>query len=161
MIHSFPKKHIFAAAFIGTLLIIVLALSPSTNVNATRIPIDIELLNNSTPTKAETSQTKLQPDLSVDPKAISPTDNTSAENWATFSIKSGDTLSDLFLKAGLNDKIMYRVLYDHPDNKTLTRIFPGEKIAFLTTDNHDVEKIKLVSSPVESVLYTKNDNGKF
>lgn len=152
MIHAFPKKHIVAAAFIGTLLIIVLALSPSSKVNATRIPIEIAL-----PT-IDTSQTT-SPLMQQSQETSS--EIPQSQNWDSFNIKSGDTLSDLFVKAGLNDKLMYEVIYSHPDNKQLTRIFPGEQIAFSSNEKDELEQIKLVRSPTESVLFTKGDNGKY
>ena len=161
MNHSFPKQHIFAAALIGTLLIFILALSPSTNVNATRIPIQIELPSNGVTDAQEMSPAQLQLHESASSKTITTIDPLKTENWNTFRIKSGDTLSDLFLKAGFNDKVMYSVLYDHPENKTLTRIFPGEEIAFLVTESNEIDRLKLVRSPIESVLFTKNENGKF
>jgi murein DD-endopeptidase MepM/ murein hydrolase activator NlpD len=158
--HSFPKKHIFAAAFVGTLLIFVLALSPSTNVNATRIPIQIELPINDTLNTTEPEQIEQQLNQTNISGTIPASEATKPENWNTFTIKSGDTLSDIFLKAGFNDKIMYKVLYSHPDNKQLTRIFPGEKIAFLSDENNQVNKIKLIRSPIESVLFTKDINSE-
>jgi murein DD-endopeptidase MepM/ murein hydrolase activator NlpD len=157
--HAFPKKHIVAAAFIGTLLVIVLALSPSSNVNATRIPIEITLPteNNTSPSLSEPTQ---QSEVTTN-KSLTIIDKSKNENWHSFNIKSGDTLSDLFMKAGFNDKQMYKVIYSHSDNKQLTRIFPGEQIAFLSDDKNELEKIKLVRSPVESSLFTRNDSGKF
>jgi murein DD-endopeptidase MepM/ murein hydrolase activator NlpD len=157
--HAFPKKHIVAAAFIGTLLVIVLALSPSSNVNATRIPIEITLPteNNTSPSLSEPTQ---QSEVTTN-KSLTIIDKSKSENWHSFNIKSGDTLSDLFMKAGFNDKQMYKVIYSHSDNKQLTRIFPGEQIAFLSDDKNELEKIKLVRSPVESSLFTRNDSGKF
>tara|TARA_R110001592_G_scaffold81050_3_gene240853 strand:- start:3429 stop:4763 length:1335 start_codon:yes stop_codon:yes gene_type:complete len=159
LIYAFPKKHIFAAAFIGTLLIFALALSPSSKVNATRIPIEIALpsINDANPSLSQPVQ---RSELTSD-EASSFTNSSKSENWNSFSIKSGDTLSDLFIKAGFNDKQMYQVLYSHKDNKQLTRIFPGEEIAFLSNSNNELEKIKLVRSPVESALFSKNDDGKF
>jgi murein DD-endopeptidase MepM/ murein hydrolase activator NlpD len=157
--HAFPKKHIVAAAFIGTLLVIALALSPSSNVNATRIPIEITLptANNTDPSLSQPTQ---QSEVTTDES--SPIyDNSKIENWNSFNIKSGDTLSDLFIKAGFNDKLMYQVLYSHSDNKKLTSIFPGEQIAFLSNEKNQLEKIKLVRSPTESSLFTRIDSGKF
>lgn len=158
LIHAFPKKHIFAAAFIGTLIIFVLSLSPSSNVNATRIPLEIAL---PTVDSVSTAQNLSQHSNLKDNNTPSISSSLKTENWKTFDIKSGDTLSDLFIKAGLNDKIMYDVLYSHPDNKQLTRIFPGEQIAFLSSDKEELEKLKLIRSPIESTLFTKDDNGKF
>ena len=152
MNHTFPKKHIFAAAFIGTLLIFILALSPSSNVSAKRTPIQIEL-------PFETQDNKISP--LEDQESAANINDRQEENWQLFKIQSGDTLSELFFKAGLNDKIMYSVLSNNKENKILTRIFPGETIGFLIDIDNELEKIKLIRSPVESVLLAKNEAGEF
>lgn len=157
MIHAFPKKHIAAAAFIGTLLVFVLALSPSSNVNATRIPLEIELPSQNT-SELNLSQ-KLQ---NQNPEYVSEieTQENIQENWHSFTIKSGDTLSELFAKAGLNDKIMYEVLFSKKENKLLSKIYPGEEISFLLEEDK-LSKIKLTRSPIESLLFSKDLQGKF
>lgn len=154
MIYAFPKQHIFAAAFIGTLLILILALSPSSNVNAKRTPIQIQLPSSADSITLEKAQEK--------PTSITENKETlETENWQLFQIKSGDTLSDLFLKAGFNDKTMYSVLFDNKENKLLTRIFPGERIGFLSNDHNELEKIKLIRSPIKSIILAKNESEKF
>lgn len=154
MIHAFPKKHIFAAAFIGIFLVFILALSPSTNVNAKRTPIQIELPDTTSAITAVSTQ-------AVDSRSTQESLKVEPENWQTYKIKSGDTLSILFAKAGFNDKVMYKVLFDNKANKLLTRIFPGEKIAFLKNDDDTLKSVKLIRSAVESVLLSKDETDKF
>lgn len=156
MIHAFPKQHIVAAAFIGTLLIFILALSPSTEVNATRIPIQIELPSESKSTDTISDIAA----LNETPEKKAKTHEQTTENWQTFKIKSGDTLSNLFSKAGYNDKIMYDVLFSAKENKVLSKIYPGEHISFLN-EQDQLKSVKLIRSPLEALLFSKNDQDKY
>jgi murein DD-endopeptidase MepM/ murein hydrolase activator NlpD len=83
------------------------------------------------------------------------------ENWQTITIKNGHSLSTIFSLAGYNDKTMYSVLGKNKQNKSLTRIFPGEKLAFLQNSEDKLSKVKLIRSPLESILYTKTETGIF
>lgn len=165
MIHSFPKKHFFAAAFLSALLIFTLALSPSSNVNATRIPIELEFspkdnLQGSYPSESDS----LMNDINIEELNNTNTSfhsESAHEKWLTYTIKPGNTLSELFLKAGLNDRIMYEVLKNKAHAKELTRIFPGEQIAFLLTEDKAFSKVKLIRDPIQSVIVSKDEQGQF
>lgn len=146
-----------AASITGAAMTLVLALSPSSNVNATRTSIDIEL--NTKEPKAADSIRALEtvPALQETSKAK----EVKVENWQTFEIKSGNTLSTLFSKAGYNDKIMYSVIHSSKEAKQLANIYPGEKIAFLNDDNQKLSQIKLVRSPLKSIIFKKNEKDAF
>jgi len=166
LIKSFPKRHFFAAAFLSALLVFTLALSPSSNVNATRIPIELEFTAkdsgaNNYPVESEAliESSRIQQineniNANFNPEITS-------DKWLTFTIKSGNTLSELFLKAGLNDKIMYEVLKNKAHAKELTRIFPGEQIAFLLNEDNSFNKVKLIRNPIQSVIVSRDEQGKF
>lgn len=165
MIHPYPKTHILAASFIGVVLTLVLTLSPSSHVNATRTSTPIELdsshptllseLNQLDKQTLSTASSTLTPDQieTPTPKVI--------ENWQSISVKDGHSLSSIFSLAGFNDKIMYSVLGNKKQNKSLSQIFPGETISFLQNENDELSKIKLTRSPLKSILYTKAENGTF
>ena len=163
MIRTFPRKHMLAAGITGVVTILLLVLSPSGKVNANRtsIPLDLtapipsisDSINASlSPTKqAQNQQTSKSPQ---DHKVIK-------QNWATFKIKTGNTLSSLFSKAGYNDKIMYSVINSTKGAKSLSNIFPGEQIAFLRNESNQLSKIKLIRSPLESIVFHKTPKGTF
>jgi len=150
---AYPKKHMLAAISIGAVLTLVLLISPSSKVNANRtsIPVVLDTLKLEPNKLSEITEAPNEVEQAVLP----------VENWDTFTVKSGDTLSSLFSKAGFNDKSMYQVLGSGNKNKELTRIFPGEKIAFLSDDTEALTKIKLIRSKLESVLLEKNEAGTF
>jgi murein DD-endopeptidase MepM/ murein hydrolase activator NlpD len=165
LIQSFPKRHFFAAAFISALLVFTLALSPSSNVNATRIPIELEFTTNDTEQdsyskEAETFTDNAYIEVSTENAHRSDAEDLS-DKWLTFTIKPGNTLSELFLKAGLNDRIMYEALKHKEHAKELSKIFPGEQIAFLLNEDNSFQKVKLIRNPIQSVIVSKDEHGNF
>lgn len=160
MIKAFPKKHMIAASLTGVAMTLVLALSPSGNVNATRTSIPIDL-DNATPSAIDSIKALEQTQHNAT-QSISAVDSTkTVENWQSFTIKTGDTLSTLFKKAGYNDKIMYTVINSSKAAKQLANIYPKQEIAFLNDENEELSQIKLVRSPLESVLFKKNKDNNY
>ncbi|MCP5162467.1 MAG: peptidoglycan DD-metalloendopeptidase family protein [Hahellaceae bacterium] len=98
-----------------------------------------------------------QPSLAPESSDSDIADN---ESWAQFEVKNGDTLSAMFAKAGFDNTLMYEVLNASKQNKDLTNLYVGEKIAFLSKDG-SLEKIKLERSLLESFVVYKNATGKF
>ena len=149
MVHAFPKTHMLAAGTVGALLTLVLLISPSSKVNANRsTTVQLEISDAPSSSFAEISKEIAE--------EAPPT-----ENWHTFTVQEGDTLSRLFAQAGYNDATMYAVLGAGNKNKELTRIYPGETIAFLNDDSESLLRIRLDRSPIESVFLDREDSGSF
>ena len=149
-----------AAITIGIFLTLFLALSPSTPVSASRTTIELDLTN------PDPSLSELVKQGPVDTTTTEVANTTlepaeAVENWQAFKIKSGDTLSTLFSRAGYNDKIMYEVLGSNLKKHALTRIFPGETLSFLNDEHGTLTKVKLQRSPLEHFIFARNDAGKF
>ncbi|WP_068473834.1 MULTISPECIES: OapA family protein [unclassified Oleiphilus] len=151
MFHAFPKTHVLAAGTVGVLITLILLISPSSKVNATKnTTIAIDIPKEATINSAELA-TPQDHELQIEP----------LENWQTFSVNEGDTLSKLFALGGYNDATMYKVLGAGKQNKELTRIFPGEKIAFLNDDANQLSRIKLSRSLTETVFLDRQQDGSF
>ncbi|MFT7373751.1 MAG: murein DD-endopeptidase MepM/ murein hydrolase activator NlpD [Oleiphilaceae bacterium] len=144
---------------------LVLTLSPSSNVNATRTSIPIELGTPQPSLLNEINQLEeKEVAKEINKLALNPLDIKKpqlSENWQTITIKDGHSLSTVFSLAGFNDKTMYSVLGRKKQNKSLSRIFPGEKLAFLQDNEDELSKVKLIRSPLKSILYTKTEAGTF
>ncbi|TNC79839.1 MAG: peptidase M23 [Oleiphilus sp.] len=143
----------FAAISIGAALTLLLLISPSSKVNAnkTSVPLVLDTIES----------------VTIPPETVQATNEqtssaplTEQEHWDTFTVNSGDTLSHLFAQAGFNDKTMYQVLGKGNKNKELTRIYPGEKIAF-SSDEATLKKVKLIRSPLESYVFSANESGDY
>ena len=138
-----------AAGTVGALLTLVLLISPSSKVNANRsTTVQLEISDTPSSSFAEISK-----EIAVETPPV--------ENWHTFTVREGDTLSKLFAQAGYNDTTMYAVLGSGNKNKELTRIYPGETIAFLNDDSDTLSRIRLDRSPIESVFLDREDSGSF
>ena len=152
MVHAFPKTHMLAAGTVGALLTLVLLISPSSKVNANR-STSIQLEINDVPS---TSLSDISEEVKAPPEPVKP-----IENWHSFTVQEGDTLSKLFSQAGYNDSTMYAVLGAGNKNKELTRIYPGETIAFLNDESEQLTRIRLDRSPIESVYLNRQADSSF
>lgn len=171
MTKQFPKTHLFAAGSLSLAVTIALLLSPSSEVEANRIsiPLQIESANSAqAPLALDTPTTELEIDSTptsvteaIDVTEIQNNESTIVEQWDSFPVKKGDTLSTLFKKAGFNDGIMYRVIAGDKSNKELANIYPGETLSFLKDDDNKLTKIKLQRTRLESFLLTAQENGNF
>ena len=153
LLKTFPKTHMLAAGTVGVLLTLILLISPSSKVNANKsTTVQLEISELANPLSGQITNIELQEaELVIQP----------IEDWRSFMVQQGDTLSKLFAKAGFNDATMYRVLGKGNKNKELTRIFPGETLSFLSDDNEELEQIRLERSPLESVYLKRKEDNSF
>jgi len=79
--------------------------------------------------------------------------------WKTISVKSGDTLSEMFQRAGLGTKDIYSLLHSSKQAQALATLKPGQQLAFLIGEDKQLQKLKLVKSPLENIEFVKNPNG--
>ena len=82
-----------------------------------------------------------------------------AGEWKSYQIKSGDTLSVLFKRAGFSAQELMKVL-DADKEKNLRKIFPGNTIEFNSLDGQ-LNKVKLKRNLLESTLVSRNSDGSF
>ncbi len=168
MTREFPKTHLFAAGSLSLAVAVMLLLSPSSEVEANRISIPLQitdesLTKNNSVKKLETHQATTESHTQTPATSTTPANIEAASaQWDNFEVKKGDTLSTLFKKAGLNDRVMYQVIAGHKSNKQLANIYPGEKLSFLRRDDtNEVSQIKLQRSQLKSLVLSRGDNGKF
>ena len=134
---GFPRQHLVAAGACACALILGLVLWPTSEVEATRKAIPVEL-----PLAAPT-------EIPEEPQA------SAAENWVDVQVKPGDNLSLLFARAGLTDSDVYHIVKKAPEGKSLTRLYPGENIGFLFDDQGWLMGLKRVKSPLETIYYRR------
>src|SRR5690554_1604946 len=80
-------------------------------------------------------------------------------NWKEFDIKSGETLSSLFKKAGFNDGVMLSVIHGDGEADKLQRLYAGEHIRFGIDDEGSLAAIELQRSLLETLKIEKTDSG--
>jgi len=163
VLKMFPKTHITIAAAATVVVSAAILMSPSSDVEAKRMSYALDLeqsgaseIISQKPQQARAASLSVAvaaDQTEVVPKAPS---LVSAEpkprlSWQTFNIKSGDTLSSLFNKAGFNDGIMLSVIHGEGEADKLQRLYAGETIRFATDNEGELAAIELQRSLLESL----------
>lgn len=165
---SYPKRHLFAASGIAALLCLTLLVYPSREVEAKKTFINIELeeqsfnkVTKSIPNdKEQLSDTNslaqsAAPVITVEPEAA-------FEFEKILTVNSGDTLSSLFVKAGLDNNLLHSILSTNKEAKRFTHIKAGQKVTFEFDDNKVLQTLSSKISPLETLyLEKKPDTDRF
>ncbi|UTF59401.1 peptidoglycan DD-metalloendopeptidase family protein [Gilvimarinus sp. DA14] len=77
----------------------------------------------------------------------------------SFTVRSGDSLSTLFKRAGLNDRDVYQLTSTCKEAKSLTRIMPGHELVFYMTPDGELEKLSHIPNKLNSTHFEKDDKG--
>jgi len=80
-------------------------------------------------------------------------------SWHSETVKSGDNLSKIFRRAGLNDADIYELISTCKDAKVLRKIFPGQTLAF-HIENEELIELRYQVDQLTSRHYSR-DSKKF
>ncbi|PXX89006.1 peptidase M23 [Marinobacter vulgaris] len=181
MLKKFPKAHITIAAATTIVVATAILMSPSADVEANRMTYALDLdegtvsKSDKQPTQpAKQAKVSKEPTPDADiamvtveakpPEALQ-TAATVAEvrepelQWQEYKIRSGDTLSRLFNKAGFNDGIMLSVIHGEGEADKLQRLYAGETISFATDDAGELAAVDLQRNLLETLRVEKTENG--
>ncbi len=78
--------------------------------------------------------------------------------WRDQIVKSGDTLSAIFKRAGFDNGEVFEVLNSSAQGKALARIFPGQTIAFQSDDAGNLIGVRHTRSALETATYRRSDD---
>ncbi|SHK01493.1 Murein DD-endopeptidase MepM and murein hydrolase activator NlpD, contain LysM domain [Marinobacter antarcticus] len=169
MLKMFPKIHITIAAAATVAVTAAILMSPSADVEAKRMSYALDLEQGGA---SEIISQKPQPARSVFPDQAVTADQTEVASktqnpvspepglrldWQTFDIKSGDTLSSLFKKAGFNDGIMLSVIHGEGEADKLQRLYAGETIRFATGNEGELAGVELKRSLLETLKIERQE----
>ncbi|OZB20685.1 MAG: peptidase M23 [Marinobacter sp. 34-60-7] len=172
MLKTFPKTHITIAAAVTVAVTAAVLMSPSSDVEAKRMSYTIDLeQGGATPTPPQV--TGDLPETSSDTTSISAAQAPNTEtveiqnaepaepklSWKTFEIRSGDTLSSLFKKAGFNDGVMLSVINGEGEAEKLQRLYAGEEIRFGLDAEGNLSAVELQRSRLETLKIEKTETG--
>jgi murein DD-endopeptidase MepM/ murein hydrolase activator NlpD len=119
---SWRRRHWVAAAVACTAVVVVGTVVPSGGANATR--------------QADTPIVTLElPVPQLDPGVIAAEDAGNPayaedESWTVVSVRSGQTVADIFQKNGISPAILQKLLDDAANASALRNIHPGDEFAF-------------------------------
>ncbi len=146
---NFPKQHlllIVALALVLGALGALLGLTPG-SVEANKAPdktiIPIAIAATPAPT--------IEPEPTLVPEPVI--------TWSDFKVKSGDNLSRVFQRAGLNDAAVFHIVKKADNGSALTKIFPGQRLGFQLDAQGGLVALRYQKSALETVIYERTENG--
>lgn len=162
-------RHLLAVGVLMVVVAIATSLAPSGGVEANRAENDgfsfmsgydplTELVV--TPRMPAFEYPSTGPALASSTSITQPADTlATGPEWAEQRVRSGDNLSLIFRRAGFSSADVYSVVNAAPEGKALSRIYPGQTIAFEAANDGRLEAVKHILSPLESVIYRRTGEG--
>lgn len=139
------KHHLLLASLIGLGLIITLV--SSQNVSAKRINVPLDLSLESSPLSPLPEDDTQWPQLT--------------DNWHSYKVKRGETLSVLFSRAKLSNNDLYSLIHSPDLTTNLARLMPGQQLHFLLDDSGKLKTARFDHSMTKMSLFERQENGQF
>lgn len=170
---QFPKGHLAVASTLAVGLCLALALFPSEQAEATR-QIQTYVDFKPTPEASHSITALIDTGLANTPLALpqeaiadqsAPLSSSANTEPATttktqeFTVKSGDSLSIIFQRAGLSDRDIYELFSASADAKALRRIMPGEVMAFSLNNDKKLNELTYIKNQLTSLQFTRTEKG--
>ena len=154
--HPYLRWTVFAMA--SVVLGVVLAKTSSNSLTSDNLPSFKEVK----PSKDEIARLSFEltlPELQAKQKILDELNHESVKQWQEFTVKSGDSLSRLFKRAGLTSQQLDEVMKSGEAAKKLTKIFPKDVIRVLTDDSGELQALRYEIDP-ESYLLVEREYGQ-
>ncbi|WP_457932260.1 peptidoglycan DD-metalloendopeptidase family protein [Pseudomonas aeruginosa] len=181
----YPKSHLLAASGVAALLSLALLVFPSSEVEAKRTTLNLELESNTDRLLQEkddllpqsvtnssdegtpfaqvegasdvntAEQDSDKPGASVADADTKPVD----PEWKTITVASGDTLSTVFTKAGLSTSAMHDMLASSKDAKRFTHLKVGQEVKLKLDPKGELQALRVKQSELETIGLDKTDKG--
>jgi murein DD-endopeptidase MepM/ murein hydrolase activator NlpD len=178
----YPKTHLLAASGIAALLSLALLVFPSSDVEAKKTTLSLELespaeqltqdqdaadaaqatnepvaspfaqIENTDDSTAQTADAAPAPAPTVEEKDKAP-------GHREVVVAKGDTLSTLFEKVGLPGTSVHEVLASDKQAKQFTQLKRGQKLEFELSPEGQLTSLHSKVSDVETITLTRNDKG--
>lgn len=163
VLEQIPQGHLIAVGALVLSLAIILALTPESEITTNTEEV-VATENIQTPDQNITSTQIELPNVDfmfavADGKEKPSAKEPAQPTWQEVTIKSGDNLSSVFARAGLNDRDLYDLVDENKSAKDLRSIIPGQKVAFLIDNQGKLQELKYVKNSLESLVFTRNADG--
>ncbi|MCF6762758.1 peptidoglycan DD-metalloendopeptidase family protein [Pseudomonas fragi] len=172
----YPKTHLLAASGIAALLSLALLVFPSSEVEAKRTTLNLEL---ETPAEQltqdqdaadlvqATNEANPSPFAQIEQQDSAPVETAKVEAPAPAApthreviVSKGDTLSTLFQKVGLPATSVHEVLASDKQAKQFSQLKHGQKLEFeMSPDGLQLNKLHSQVSDLETITLNKNAKG--
>lgn len=158
----YPKDHLYLAGGLVALFLLLLVI-PGTDEKGATVTSQTQIaipVTTSNPEESEATyeisdfvvQAEEQSELLAD-SIVPPSD------WQNVEVKSGDSLSAIFMRVGLTDQDVYRVLNSSDEASVLDRLYPGYQLDFMIPEQGELEQLRVLKSPLEGFLFTRSETG--
>ena len=152
----FPRGHLFLASGLATVLLVAtMATHSEKNPERSAQTIALQLQ----PSKSFSSTIDIQEET-AETEATENIENliVPESSWHTEVVKSGDSLSFLFNRAGLSDLSLYKFLNGNENAAALKRIYPGQKVEFNIIEG-ELVGLKFQKNRLKYIEFTKTEKG--
>lgn len=169
----YPKRHLLAASGIAALLCLVLIVYPSREVEAKKTFISIEAEEQTPDTKVDAHEVNTvtqtstvaavsAPEVELETPKVESETPTEFEFQKALTVNSGDTLSVLFVKAGLDNSLLHSILSTNKEAKHFTHLKIGQVVTFEFDESQALQSVSSQLNPLETIyLEKKADTDSF
>ncbi|KAF1003282.1 MAG: Murein DD-endopeptidase MepM [Pseudomonas sp.] len=176
----YPKSHLLAASGVAALLSLALLVFPSSDVEAKKTTLNLELDSGSDRITQQKDDPRTPPvteqtpspfaqiegqeqsnTASKDAQSQNPAtaESPAAPTWKSVTVGKGDTLSTVFAKAGLPAGVVHDVLASSKDAKQFTRLDIGHEVEFQLSPSQELQALRIKQSDLETISLNKTDKG--
>ncbi|MDO8332364.1 MAG: peptidoglycan DD-metalloendopeptidase family protein [Pseudomonas sp.] len=166
----YPKNHLLAASGVAAMLSLGLLIFPSSQVEAMRTSLSLELGDGTQPTSAEQDATVANavtsPFAQTDSADSSSSKPTSAAatppsdpSRKSITVSNGDTLSTVFTKVGLTSNDLHDAVNSSKDAKSFSRLNVGQVLEFELSPSGQLKRLQSKLSDLESISLDKTAQG--
>jgi len=143
----YPKGHLLIISCVTVIMGLILLVTPSEDVSARRNEQALQLPDSLLFEQPQTKEAVLP-----EPEPV--------ETWNTVTVKSGDSLTALLLRANLTERDVYHIAEAAKSHKkaNLHRLRPGQTIS-VVVEGSQLKKLRHEKSRLESTLFTRNESG--
>ena len=154
-------------------LTVILALNPATSNDSEIITTEVAIGTTAAETVAYDANSQLidsnsfvtSEDLFSLPELIDKAESADQQVKSTkpllqeLTIKSGDNLSSVFARMGLNDRDIYELFDGNKSAKDLRSIVPGQKFEFLVDTQGKLQELTYYKNVLDSLKFTRSETG--
>lgn len=165
-VKQFPRLHLVLAGVLVPALVLMIAL-PKDSKSANREVRQTLIIEASAATVFSPQLAPEEPTV-MEPEVVAPLEEIAepapSVELARFTeieqtVRSGDSLSTVFRRAGLNDRAMLEVVNSSPEGKKLSRLHPGHQFIFHLDDDKQLQALVHVLGPLNRNVFQRGDAG--
>ncbi|SEA40357.1 peptidoglycan DD-metalloendopeptidase family protein [Microbulbifer marinus] len=144
----FPRTHAVTAGAASFALALTMFVStPEVEAKRLSLPVNLSTVEEA----SAATPLAQQPPETIEPKLRS----------QSLKVQNGDTLSDLFQRAGISTAEMYQLLSSGKEAKQLARLTPGEELTFHIDDDGALQSLELHRDRLNLVEFSRGEADKF